>query len=105
LVVGETASHVQVQRLLGVLSYEFVHRGLGRTYSFATYCFLVQMPVGASLQPRDESESIGGWQWRSPEELTHVAAYLENIAALAPAWGDWGRYRALSHRLLAEILA
>jgi 8-oxo-dGTP pyrophosphatase MutT (NUDIX family) len=104
LVVGDGAEYVQVQRFLGVLSYELAHRTLGRSYSFATYHFLVQMPPNASLNPRDPEENIGGWQWCAPAELPQVAHFLHHVGALDPIWADWGRYRAFSHRFVAEML-
>jgi 8-oxo-dGTP pyrophosphatase MutT (NUDIX family) len=104
LVVGPAADQVQVQRCLGVLSYDFVHQGLARTFSFATYPFLVQMPQRATLHPTDPEEFIGGWQWRTPAELRQVADFLEAVGQHAPVWGDWGRYRALLHRFVAEAL-
>lgn len=105
LSVGEGADAVEVQRFLGVLRYVLRHRGLGRTYDFATYHFLVQMPAGASLQPADAAEMIGGWRWCPPAELAGVGDRLETVGRDAPVWADWGRYRALSQRFVAAALA
>jgi 8-oxo-dGTP pyrophosphatase MutT (NUDIX family) len=102
--VGAGADQVQVQRCLGVVSYEMDHRSAGRSFAFATYHFLVQMPEHAVLAPRDATEQIGGWQWRRPEELAAVADFLEHIGLIDPDWGDWGRFRALSHRFVASCL-
>lgn len=105
MLVGSGVDHVQVQRCLGMVSYEMEHRGTGQTYPFATYHFLVQMPQGGVLAPRDATEQIGGWQWRKPQELLAVAEYLERVGSSHPAWADWGRYRALSHRFVASQLS
>jgi ADP-ribose pyrophosphatase YjhB (NUDIX family) len=104
LAVGATADHAQVQRFLGLVSYELVHRSLQQTYSFATYCFLVQMPAGASLDPQDPAESIAAWGWQPASELSQVADTLEAIGEQFPTWGDWGQFRAVSHRFLATLL-
>lgn len=104
LLVGTGSDQVQVQRFLGTMAYEFAHRSLGRSYNFATYYFLVQMPLGATLNPQDPAESIGGWQWRPPAELPQVADFLHHVGALDPVWADWGRYRALSHQFVAAAL-
>ncbi|CAN5795436.1 NUDIX hydrolase [soil metagenome] len=104
LIVGTAVDQVQVQRFLGVVAYELVHRTLQRTDYFATYAFLVQMPADATLDPQDPDESIAGWLWRSPVDLPTVATTLENIGDSAPDWADWGRFRALSHRFVAEAL-
>jgi 8-oxo-dGTP pyrophosphatase MutT (NUDIX family) len=105
LAVGVGADQVQVQRFLGIVACEFDHHTLGRTFPFATYAFLVQMPADATLQPRDPEESIGGWQWRRPADLPAVADFLQDVGTHAPDWGDWGRYRALIHRFVGQRLA
>jgi len=104
LIVGDQPGQVQIQRFLGIVSYEFVHRGLQRSFAFASYPFLVQMPAGAPLQPLDPEESIGGWLWTRPHELRAQAAFLEAVGTQAPAWGDWGRFRAPLHRFVAAQL-
>ncbi len=60
--VGIGPHQVQVERFLGVLGYDFQHSTLG-SVAFATYHFLVRMPVDGVLAPQDEDESIGGWEW------------------------------------------
>jgi NAD+ diphosphatase len=104
LTAGGGAGQVQVQGLLGVVGCDFVHRGLGRVFPFATYAFLVQMPPNALLQPRDPEEKIGGWQWRPAAELVSVGDFLEQVGTVAPHWADWGRYRALIHRFVGKRL-
>ena len=105
MTVGEGAHQVQVQRCLGVLHYELEHRTTRQVYPFATYHFLVQMPTGGVLDPRDPEEHIGGWEWRRPDELFAVADTLEQVSQAEPRWGDWGRFRAISHRFVAVQLA
>jgi 8-oxo-dGTP pyrophosphatase MutT (NUDIX family) len=102
--VGDGANQVQVERCLGVVSYELAHRGLGQTFVFATYHFLVKMPRDGVINTLDPEEHIGGWEWRKPNELLAVADTLEQVGKTTPAWGDWGRFRALSHRFVAERL-
>ena len=103
LTVGEGADEVKVQRLLGVLGYTLEHRRLGQI-EFATYFFLVQMPPDAELNPQDEHEQIGGWQWRAPAELPAVAAVLDAVQTRSHTWADWGRFRAAGHRFAAATL-
>ena len=104
LVVGYRPEHVQVQRFLGLLAYEMHHRQAGRTFTFATYHFLVQMPADADLNPQDPEEQIAGWQWCLPPDLHGVADILENVRGSYPFWGDWGQFRSLSHRFVATAL-
>jgi 8-oxo-dGTP pyrophosphatase MutT (NUDIX family) len=101
--VGTGPDQVQVEQFLGVLGYDFQHRTLGPV-AFATYHFLVRMPAGGVLAPQDETESIGGWQWRPAGELNAVAEILDGVQLRSTVWGDWGRYRALSHRFVAAAL-
>lgn len=101
LAVGPGAGQVRVERCLGVLAYLLDHATLGPV-KFATWHFLVRMPAGAVLQPRDASEQIGGWRWQRADALPAVAQRLENETDLN--WHDWGRYRALSHRFVAAAL-
>lgn len=104
LTVGTGADQVQVQRCLGIVSYEMLHRSLGQSFAFATYHFLVQMPQDGVIAPRDASEQIGGWEWCKPHELAAVAEFLEQVGQQNPVWGDWGRFRALSHRFVANLI-
>lgn len=104
MVVGIGADQVQVQRCLGVVSYEMEHRSAGQTFPFATYHFLVQMPPDGVITTIDPEEHIGGWEWRRPDELLAVADTLEQVGRRDAVWGDWGRFRALSHRFVGERL-
>jgi 8-oxo-dGTP pyrophosphatase MutT (NUDIX family) len=104
LEVGDGPDKVRVHELLGVLTYEFVHLGLAQSFDFATYHFLVEFPTGATLDPQDPSERIGGWQWRRPQELPTVANTLAGLGASSPDWADWGRFRALSHHFVSQAL-
>ena len=103
LETGLGVTQVQIERMLGVVSYCFQHRDLG-DIDFATYPFLVRMPEGAILEPQDPDEMIAGWRWQSMHELTLVADYLENVADVDPKWRDWGRYRSIIHRFVAHSI-
>jgi len=103
--VGTGADEVQVQRYLGALVYALRHHSTQTVHHFATYHFLVRMPANGSLQPQDADEAIAGWQWRPPAELGSVAKTLAAVGAQYPVWADWGRFRALSHRFVADALA
>jgi 8-oxo-dGTP pyrophosphatase MutT (NUDIX family) len=108
LVGGGGETGVVVERLLGVVGYSLEHATLGGQ-RFATYHFLVRKNVNASLVPQDESESIAAWRWAPASTLPTVAATLDALAAgprpEGGTWGDWGRFRAISHRFVAHMLA
>lgn len=95
---------VTVQNFLGVVSYDFHHAQLDRHFSFATYHFLVQAPVGAEPQPVDVTEQVDGWRWATPTDLRTQAIILDGLNVTAPEWADWGRFRALSHHFVADRL-
>lgn len=103
LQLGEGAGQVQINRLLGVLAYDLLHRQLGPV-EFATYFFLVQMPPTAELHPLDADEHIGGWDWCTPADLLHVAEVLDSVYLRSTIWADWGHFRAAGHRFVAELL-
>lgn len=104
LTVGRGPQDVAVERLLGVVDYTFHHATLGRAAHYATYAFLVRMPQGALLDPQDPEEQLADWRWLPAGELAAAADALEGVGAVAPEWGDWGRYRAVAHRFVAAQL-
>ena len=98
---GDADVGVVVDRCLGVLAYTLRHASLGDV-PFATYHFLVRMPANGNLAPQDADEQIAGWRWLPPAHLPAVAETLEGVGATHPAWADWGRFRALSHRFVGR---
>ncbi len=94
----ETGLEAQVRRLLAVLEYRFTD-GVSEVH-FATYLFLLQSNGGA---PRlhDEQERISGFGHTDAAGLRRIAEQLES---LPPDWSDWGRFRAVAHRVAAETL-
>ncbi len=103
LILGEGEKQARAERFLGTVSYTLYQRSQQRSHEFATYHFLVRMPVDAVLQPQDASEEIAGWRWVSPAELDNVADFLAGLEKID--WSDWGRFRAVSHRFVARALA
>lgn len=95
---------VVLQAFLGIVAYDLHHRSQGHVHSFATYHFLVAAPADAQPVVLDPEEAVAGWQWRPADEMQSVADRLETVGATAPHWADWGRFRALSHRFVAEAM-
>ena len=102
LTLGDDEKQAHAERFLGLVSYTLYQRAQRRFHEFATYHFLVRMPVDAELMPQDASEEIAGWKWVSPAELGDVADFLAGVEG--NDWADWGRFRAVSHRFVAEAL-
>ncbi|UCC77199.1 MAG: NUDIX hydrolase [Anaerolineales bacterium] len=94
----ETGLEVAIERFLAVIDFEFQHQD--RSLHFHSYLFQLR-EMGGELKVKDERERISAFVEILPSELTSVAESLENMP---PAWRDWGRFRALPHRVAAELL-
>ena len=110
-VAEESSLQVTMLRFLAVISYAIVTPEsdpagpLPRT--FTSYVFLLQ-ETGGELCTADEDERVVGFREIEVWELPGVADRLEALAASADlrlrSWGDWGRFRAVAHRVVWEIL-
>jgi NAD+ diphosphatase len=77
-------------------------------YSFVTFAFLLD-EVSGTLGPRDPDERIASFREIEVAELPALAATLDHIDAgfdpqIGGVWGDWGRFRAVVHRVVSEVL-
>ena len=103
----ETGLRVEVRRFLAQIAYRPVSAPDGEPI-FHTFAFLLD-ETGGTLGARDEHEQIEEYIEIAPSELRSVADRLERIAS-APAdviggdWADWGRFRAVVHRAVADAL-
>jgi ADP-ribose pyrophosphatase YjhB (NUDIX family) len=101
----ETGLQVNVERFLAAAAYRFP----GQDHpSFYTFAFLLE-EVGGMLGAIDEAEQIEDFREVLPEDLLTVAQDLEQITAnyqtqTDGTWKDWGRFRAIIHRLVWEAL-
>jgi NAD+ diphosphatase len=112
-VAEETSLPVRLLRFLAVVSYVIVtpeddpDGPPASTFTFTSYIFLLQ-ETGGELRTVDENEGVTGFREVEAWELPGVADQLEALATSSDAemrsWGDWGRFRAVAHRLVWEIL-
>lgn len=128
-VAEETGLDVVVQRFLAVIEYQLRGRsGLadgsqGRaelasapnpqppapsSHSFATFAFLLD-ETGGTLQVRDAGERIGAFRELAVADLPALAETLEKVpdtrdAEIEGSWRDWGRFRAVAHRVIYAAL-
>lgn len=93
---------VALDSFLGTVTYEMPHRSQGKIHRFATYHFVIAAPPDAVPVVDDPEEHLAGWDWQPVDALYDIADRLESVGAGYPNWGDWGRFRALSHRFVAE---
>lgn len=102
------AAHTPVVKLdafLGAIVYAMPHRSQGKTHRFATYHFVIAAPPAAIPVVDDPDEHLAGWDWQPVEALYAVADRLESVGAGGyPEWADWGRFRAVSHRFVADVM-
>jgi 8-oxo-dGTP pyrophosphatase MutT (NUDIX family) len=103
----ETGLETVVRRFLATISY----RGRSTPTAaplFHTFAFLLD-ELSGTLGALDTSERIEAWREMSPAELRDQAAVLERIstegaAGIGGSWADWGRFRAVAHRAVADAL-
>jgi len=103
----ETGLDTTVRRFLATIAYR------GRTTPtdaplFHTFAFLLD-ELGGALGALDTDEQIEDWRELAPEELRAQAAVLEGLTtegkkSIGGSWADWGRFRAIAHRVVADAL-
>jgi 8-oxo-dGTP pyrophosphatase MutT (NUDIX family) len=84
-------------------------RNTQHNYTFVTFVFLLD-EVGGTLGPRDPEERIASFREVQTAELPMLAATLDGIGQgfdprIGGSWSDWGRFRAVVHRVVHEALA
>jgi ADP-ribose pyrophosphatase YjhB (NUDIX family) len=103
----ETGLETEVRRFLAAIAY----RSRSSAESppiFHTFAFLLD-EVGGKLEARDNEERIEDYVEVEPAELRAVADRLERVASTRSAdiggdWADWGRFRAVVHRVVHDAL-
>ncbi len=73
-------------------------------HRFATFAFLLD-ETGGTLQAHDASERIGAFHELAVADLPALAATLEHVPdgrdqEIDGSWRDWGRFRAVAHRVI-----
>jgi 8-oxo-dGTP pyrophosphatase MutT (NUDIX family) len=124
-IAEETGLEVVVQRFLAVIEYQL--QGLGvegrglrerhsnsqlqisKSHRFATFAFLLD-EIAGTLAAQDDGERIGAFREVEIAELPALAQSLEQVPDIVDrqiegSWRDWGRFRAVVHRAVYEMLA
>jgi NAD+ diphosphatase len=127
-VAEETGLDVLVRRFLAVIEYQVRgswelgdgEQGITELASipnsqlpapnshFATFAFLID-EVGGTLTVQDADERIGSFREIAVAELPVLATTLANAPdvidpEIGGSWRDWGRFRAISHRVVYELI-
>jgi 8-oxo-dGTP pyrophosphatase MutT (NUDIX family) len=111
-IAEETGLEVRVRRFLALIEYRLAPGGPesgAATLEFATFAFLAD-ETGGALSAQDESEQIAAFREVAVDELPRLAETLDQLPAVADPeidgrWRDWGRFRAVVHRVVHEALA
>ncbi len=101
----ETGLEVVVRRFLAAVSYRLNTSPVAEFYTFA---FLLD-ELGGTLGAVDEAEQVAEFRSVLPADLPTIATELENLGSeyhseIAGLWQDWGRFRAIPHRLVHRAL-
>ena len=112
-VAEETGLEVAVRRFLAVIEYRLdatTDDGRRTTdhYHFATFAFLVD-ELGGTLAAHDPAEQIGAFREVAVDELPALAETLDHVGdrfdpEIGGSWSDWGRFRAVVHRVVHAAL-
>ena len=103
----ETGLDTVVRRFLATIAYRAASSPTAAPL-FHTFAFLLD-EVGGTLGALDTAEQIEEWREIEPAELHAQATALERLAtegtkSIGGSWADWGRFRAVAHRAVAEAL-
>ncbi len=93
----ETGLTVPLVRFAGVVEYDF-HSGDDHV-SLASYLFLTG-ETGEPPHVMDAGEAITDFWEADWNDLAQTALALEQMPA---EWSEWGRFRAVPHRMLLEL--
>jgi 8-oxo-dGTP pyrophosphatase MutT (NUDIX family) len=103
----ETDLTVDVRRFLAVARYQ--PPGAPEPAEYATFAFLLDEVMG-ELKVNDPDEGLTDFREIAPAELSSVADQLDSqqdalSADLDASYRAWGRFRALTHRLVWQALS
>lgn len=104
----ETGLDVAVRRFLAVIEYRLPADAGDAIPNFATFAFLLD-ELGGTLGVQDDDEQLDSFHEIAVAELPALAAALDRTAdgyhpEIHGSWRDWGRFRAIVHRVVFEAL-
>lgn len=114
-VYEETGLQPGIQRFLATIRYHILLAGGGASH-FTSYVFSLE--ASGPLQTLDASENILEFREVTVADLRPMADFLDHLhgpGMLAYpwddrrrtdeyAWPDWGKFRAVAHRVVADLL-
>ncbi len=103
----ETGLETAVRRFLATIAY----RGRSSPAApplFHTFAFLLD-ELSGTLGALDTDEQIEDWREMAPADLRGQADALDGLITegkrgIGGSWAEWGRFRAIAHRVVADAL-
>lgn len=89
----------EIVQFIGVL--EYVIRVGRNQFEYPSYIIELGEFKGIP-QPTDTQERISGFRDAAPNELRQIARQLKTLPG---NWAEWGRFRAIPHEILAQLLS
>lgn len=104
-VAEETGLDVVVRSFLAVIEYRLAQPA----HVFVTFAFLLD-EIGGTLAAQDPGEQIGAFRELAAAELPELADLLAQAPdvydpKIGGSWRDWGRFRAVVHRVVHAALS
>lgn len=106
--VEETGLMALPRRFLAVIAYHAIGPQGARLGVFYTFAFLLE-EIGGTLRCADPDERLDQFREIAIDELPRIADQLDALDAghdpeIHGRWRDWGRFRAVVHRIVYEQL-
>lgn len=106
-IAEETGLDVAIRRFLAAIRYE-TRRETGDAPRFWTFAFLLD-EIGGTLACADPDEQVEEYREVALDDLPQIADRLDNLRAdydreIGGNWSDWGRFRAVAHRVVYAAL-
>ncbi len=103
----ETGLDVSIRRFLAIIAYDAEDVVDAPPQAF-TFAFLLD-ERGGTLAARDAGERLAAYSDVAPEDLPSLADQLdrlpnEDAPELDDNWREWGRFRAVVHRVVGDAL-
>jgi 8-oxo-dGTP pyrophosphatase MutT (NUDIX family) len=97
----ETGFKIKIDRCLAVITYTLRKSDEPLAIPFVSYVFLTK-PEKGQPRPLDPKENIAGFKAVSVSALKQVPHQLRSLEGKL---GDWGKFRAVAHEVVGQVLA
>jgi 8-oxo-dGTP pyrophosphatase MutT (NUDIX family) len=104
----ETGLDTAVRRFLAAIEYRVIAQDDSQVGAFYTFALLLD-EIGGTLQCADPHERLDEFREITIDDLPRIADQLDSLGQgfdpeINGRWRDWGRFRAVIHRVVYESL-